>query len=65
MAVNPLHRYSNESERTNWDIYNDFELKKPFGLHGLYKHNSALQGSIIHMSYSFEATIIANANFSS
>ena len=34
--------YSNESERANWDIYDDFKLKKPFGLHGLDKKYSAL-----------------------
>ena len=32
-----LHRYSNEAKRTNLDIYDDFKLKKPFDLHGLYK----------------------------
>ena len=36
MAVNLQHRYSNEA------IYHDFKLKKPFSLHGLFKHNSAL-----------------------
>ena len=35
--------YANEAERANWDIYDDFKLKKtPFGLHGLYKMFSAL-----------------------
>ena len=29
MAVDPWHRYSNESERANEDIYDDFKLKKP------------------------------------
>ena len=24
------------------DMYDDFKLKKTFGLHGLYKNNSAL-----------------------
>ena len=28
MAVDPSHRYSNETERANWDIYDDFKLKK-------------------------------------
>ena len=28
MAVDPLHRYSNETERANEDIYDDFKLKK-------------------------------------
>ena len=42
MVVDQQQRYSNEAERANWDIYDDFKLKKPFGLHGLYKHNSAL-----------------------
>ena len=28
MVVDPYHRYSNESERANEDIYNDFKLKK-------------------------------------
>ena len=30
-------RYSSEAERGNWDIYDDFKLKKTFGFHGLYK----------------------------
>ena len=42
IAVDPLHRYSNEAETANWDIYDDFKLEKPFSLHGLYKHISAL-----------------------
>ena len=42
MAVDPYHRYSNESERANWDVYDGFKMKKPFGLHGCYKKNSAL-----------------------
>ena len=29
MAVDSQHRYSNESERANEDIYDDFKLKKP------------------------------------
>ena len=37
MVVDPQHRYSNESERANWNIYDDFKLKKPCGLHSLYK----------------------------
>ena len=37
MAVNPLHRYSNQAERANLDIYAYYKLKKPFSLHGLYK----------------------------
>ena len=28
MVVDPSHRYSNESERANEDIYDDFELRK-------------------------------------
>ena len=28
----------------NGDIYDDFKLKKPFGLYGLYKNISTLQG---------------------
>ena len=28
MAVDPQHRYSNETERTDQDIYDDFKLKK-------------------------------------
>ena len=31
--------YSNKSERSNLDIYDDFDLKKNFGLRGLYKNN--------------------------
>ena len=37
MAVDTQHRYSNEAERAN--IYDNFELKKPFCPHGLYKNN--------------------------
>ena len=44
MAVDPQHRYSNEAERANYVIYNDFKLKKPFGLHGLYKKILTLSG---------------------
>ena len=28
MAVETEHRYSNEAERANYDIYDDFKLKK-------------------------------------
>ena len=42
MAVGPKHTYSNEAERAIWDIYDDFKLKKPFGLHDLYKNISVL-----------------------
>ena len=44
MAVEQWHRYLNEAERHNWDIYDDFKLKKPFDLQGLYKNISALEG---------------------
>ena len=37
MAVDPYHRYSNESERANEDIYDDFKLKKHFGYDVFYK----------------------------
>ena len=30
MAVDSSHRYSNEAERANWDIYDEFKLKKTF-----------------------------------
>ena len=43
MGVNPYHSFSNESKITYQDI-SDFKLKNPFGLHGLSKNNSALQG---------------------
>ena len=42
LPVDPWHTYLNEAERANWDIYDDFKLKKPFGLHGLYNYMSAL-----------------------
>ena len=41
MPINPKHRYSNESERANWDIYDNFKLKRTFDLHGLYENDSA------------------------
>ena len=31
MAIDPYDRYSNEAERANWDIYDDWSL-------GLYKN---------------------------
>ena len=36
--------YSNKTERANWDMCDNFKLKKPFGLHGLYRNILALQG---------------------
>ena len=42
MAVDQSHRYSNKAERANHDIYDNFKLKKIFGLQGLYKNISAL-----------------------
>ena len=36
LAIDPLHWYLNESESTDQDIYDDFKLKKTFGLHNLY-----------------------------
>ena len=38
MAADPQLRYSNEVKRADQDIYDDFKLKKPFGLHDLYKN---------------------------
>ena len=38
MAVDSQHKYSNEAEWANKYIYDDFKLKKPFGIHGLYKN---------------------------
>ena len=43
MAADPYHSYSNEAERANEDIYDDFNLKKIiFCLHRLYKNISAI-----------------------
>ena len=42
MAIYPSIMYSNVTERANYAIYDDFKLKKPFGLHGLYTNISAL-----------------------
>ena len=41
MVVDIKHRYSNESEKANYDIYIS-NWKKSFGYHGLYTNNSAL-----------------------
>ena len=41
----------NRKELTK-DIYGDFILKKPFGFHGLYKNNSALEGLTIKVPFS-------------
>ena len=37
MAVDPYHRYSNESERADEGIYDDLKLKKSFGCDFFYK----------------------------
>ena len=42
MTVDPAHRYSNEAERADQDIYDNVKLKKPFGYHGRCKNISAL-----------------------
>ena len=44
MAVDPCHRYLNESERANQDIYDGLKLKKPFGLQGLHKKIQRFKG---------------------
>ena len=36
MVLDPKHKYSNEAERADKDIYDDFKLKNTFGLHGLH-----------------------------
>ena len=33
-----------KQKEQNWDIYNDFQLKKPFGLQGLCKTIQRFQG---------------------
>ena len=38
LAVDPQYRHSKEAGGANQDIYDDFELKKPFGLHDLDKY---------------------------
>ena len=43
MAVYPTHRYSNEAERVNEDLYDDFKSEKlrlfnPFSPHDALKH---------------------------
>ena len=43
-CVDPYHRYSNEAERANRDIYDGFNLNKPFGLHGLYENIQRCKG---------------------
>ena len=43
MAVDPPHRYSNEAERSNKDINNDFNKKKLCS-YGLHKNISSLYG---------------------
>ena len=44
MAVDPYHRYSNKSEWASEDIYDDFKLKKPFGLQGFYINIQRFKG---------------------
>ena len=37
----------------NWDIYDEFELKKPFDLHGLYKIIQRCKGYniVVYIAY--------------
>ena len=42
MAINPLHRYSNETERANQDNNGCFKLKKNLRSQWLIQKNSAL-----------------------
>ena len=44
MAVDPLNRYSKESERANLDIYDGFKLKKPFWSPMFFIKKSAFDG---------------------
>ena len=44
MAVDQWHKNSNEAERVERYIYDDFKLKTPVYLYGLYQMVSALQG---------------------
>ena len=44
MAVNPLYRYSNEAERANRDIYEDFKLGKTLRFPWFIQNNSAFKG---------------------
>ena len=36
MAEDSKHRYSNDAERANKDVYDSFKWKQPFAAHGLY-----------------------------
>ena len=45
MSVDTNQRFSNEAERANLDIYDDFKLKERFGLHGLYKKRLLTRGA--------------------
>ena len=36
------------------DIYDDFKMKKPFGLYGLYEINSALYGLVWNSVLAFQ-----------
>ena len=36
MDIDPRHWHSNESGKASEDVYDDFKMKKPFGLYGLY-----------------------------
>ena len=49
MSVDPEHSYSNESERANSDIYDDFKLKKnlwsPWFMHIYFSALSGLNGA--------------------
>ena len=37
MVVDPQHRYLNDAQSANKDIYDDFKLNEPFDRHGLYE----------------------------
>ena len=50
MAVDPHHRYSNESERPNQDIYEDFKLNKTlWSPWCIYKNTQRCEGPGEHL----------------
>ena len=49
--------YSNEAERADQVIYDDFKLNKPFGLHGLYR-NISLLWRLIYYTLCFQLLFI-------
>ena len=58
MAVDPQHRYSNETERVHQDIYDAFKLKKAIRYPGFKKKYFSIGSLRVKGGYSSPGTVI-------